>query len=138
MEISGWALSLQLLGEAPKKHRPSRPSFNRGLFPPSPRDFSGGVRKRCRAHCFSTDRQIGIVMHVGGLPDVIILLHTELAALIKLRAADRFREALNAGPAARSTITNLRFCPSGLKRLTIIHKFLFRLIFPRFCTVSLD
>lgn len=48
-------------------------------------------------------------MHVGSLPDVIILLHTELAALIKLRAAGRFREALNAGLAVRSTITNLRF-----------------------------
>jgi len=34
-------------------------------------------------------------MHVSEviLPDVIILLHTKLAVLIKLRAADRFCEA---------------------------------------------
>lgn len=76
-------------------------------------------------------------MHVGSVPDVIILLHTELAALIKLRAADRFCEALNARwrSVAQSQIS--AFALLGLKWLTIIHKFHFRLYFRAFYTDSL-
>lgn len=74
-------------------------------------------------------------MHVGSFSDVIISLHTELAELIKLRAADRILWGIKCRLAERNIITNFCFCPFGLKGLTIIYKFLFRLYF-HFYTIS--
>lgn len=69
------------------------------------------------------DRQLEFVMHDGSFSDVIISLHTELAELIKLRAADRILWGIKCRPGGAYNHKSL-FCPSGLKGLTIIYKFL--------------